>query len=203
MYADDIILLSTTAQGLQSKIDILEQYCQDWCLTLIPVKTKILVFNKAGRHIRLNFRYKEHDLECVQHCKYLGVYFSVSGSFSFAQNDLYKRGLKAYFKLQKDFLTLNPSTKTSIHVFDHAIKPILLYGSEVWGSFNPFVVKFRNDILPLDKINTNICCEKLHIKFCKFILGVNKKTSNFAALSELGRFPLHFDIVKTIILYWL
>ena len=203
LYADDIILVSTSAHGLQTKLAILEKYCNDWCLTVNPYKTKVLVFNKAGRHIRLKFNYKDYELECVQHCKYLGVYFSASGTFSFAQNELYKKGLKAYFKLQKDFLSLNPSIKTSLHVFDHTIKPILLYGSEIWGSFNPLTSKFRNGIVTLDKIYSNSICEKLHNKFCKYILGVHKKTTNFAVLSELGRFPLHFDIAKNIVSYWL
>jgi hypothetical protein len=54
MYADDIILLSSTAEGLQAKLDILDSYCNDWCLTVNPTKTKILVFNKAGRHLRFD-----------------------------------------------------------------------------------------------------------------------------------------------------
>jgi hypothetical protein len=33
-------------------------------------------------------------------------------------------------------------------------------------------------------------------------LGVNKRATNFATLSELGRFPLHFDIIKSMIRYW-
>jgi hypothetical protein len=48
MYANDVILLSKTAAGLQSKIDILNHYCEDWCLNVNTSKTKILVFNKAG-----------------------------------------------------------------------------------------------------------------------------------------------------------
>jgi hypothetical protein len=50
MYADDIILLSSTAEDLKAKLDILDSYCNDWCLRVNPTKTKILVFNKAGRH---------------------------------------------------------------------------------------------------------------------------------------------------------
>ena len=111
MYADDIILLSSTAEGLQAKLDILDSYCNDWCLTVNPTKTKILVFNKAGRHLRHNFKYKACELECVQHCKYLGVYFSASGTFSYAQDELYKKSLKVYFKLQKDFLSQNQNQK--------------------------------------------------------------------------------------------
>ena len=33
-------------------------------------------------------------------------------------------------------------------------------------------------------------------------MGVNKQATNFATLSELGRFPLHFDIIKSMIRYW-
>ena len=203
MYAGDLILLSTSPKGLQTKINIVEKYCQDWCLTLNHNKTKVLVFNKAGRHIRLGFSYQGHELECVQQCKYLGVFFSASGTFSFAQNELYKKGLKAYFKLKKDLLSLNPNLKTSIHVFDHTIKPILLYGCEVWGTFNSTSAKFRGDNpVTLDKIYPNLFCEKLHLKFCKFILGVHRKTTNLAVLSELGRFPLYYDIIKSMINYW-
>jgi hypothetical protein len=54
----------------------------------------------------------------------------------------------------------------------------------------------------LDQIYLNLEIEKLHIKFSKYILGVNKRATNFATLSELGRFPLHFDIIKSMILYW-
>ena len=104
MYADDIVLLSSTPQGLQTKLNSLAKYCDEWCLQLNPSKTKVLVFNKAGRLIKNHkFTFSEHDIECVQHCKYLGIYVSASGNFSFAQSELYKKSLKAYFKLQKDF----------------------------------------------------------------------------------------------------
>jgi hypothetical protein len=50
----DVILLSTSPEGLQQKTNILEQYCNDWCLSLNISKTKSLVFNKAGRTITHN-----------------------------------------------------------------------------------------------------------------------------------------------------
>ena len=87
-------------------------------------------------------------------------------------------------------------------MFDHTIKPILLYGCDVWGAFNPFASRFRNGIISCDKIFSNLVSEKLHLKFCKKILGTHKKSSNIAVLSELGRFPLHFDIVKCLLKFW-
>ena len=37
--------------------------------------------------------------------------------------------------------------------------------------------------------------DKINLKFCKFILGVNSKSSNIAVLPELGRFPIYFNVV--------
>ena len=149
LYADDLVLLSSSAQGLQSKIDKLHQYCGDWCLSINSSKTKVLVFNKAGRHIKQKFTYSDSLIDCVQSYKYLGIHFTASGSFSFAQNELYKRALKAYYKLSKDFLSFHPNVKLALHLFDHTVLPILLYGSEIWGCFNPFTSKFANKDITL------------------------------------------------------
>jgi hypothetical protein len=86
-----------------------------------------------------------------------------------------KELLKAYFKLYKDFLSHNTDVKTYIHVFDHTILPILLYGCEIWGYFNTLTARFRNESIPLDTVYSKIGCEQLHIKFCKRVLGVHQK----------------------------
>ena len=54
----------------------------------------------------------------------------------------------------------------------------------------------------LDKFFYNTEAEKLLIKFGKLILGVNRKSANFAVLSELGRYPFYLDIIKTVLKYW-
>jgi hypothetical protein len=138
----------------------------------------------------------------VNRYKYLGIHFCASGFFYFAQEELYKKALKACFKFSKDQLSLNPTIKTSMHVFDHIIKPILLYGCEVWGILNPFTSKFRNTLLNFSRIFDKLPAEKLHQKFCKYILGVPSRTSNTAVLSELGRFPIYFNIVKALVKYY-
>lgn len=203
MYADDIVLLSSSASGLQEKITSLEEFCQDWCLTVNLTKTKVLIFNKAGRHLKHNFMYTDKLIECVNKCKYLGITFCSSGSFSTAQNELYQKGLKAYFKLCKDFLSHNPSPKISLHVFDHTILPIITYACEIWGYFNPMTnrIKRKPDI-QLDDIYKGLPCETLHVKFCKFVLGCGKKSTNFAVLSELGRLPIHYNIINAMLRFW-
>ena len=52
MYADDIVLLSTSSEGLQQRLNVLNDFCQEWCLDLNVSKTKILIFNKTGKLIK-------------------------------------------------------------------------------------------------------------------------------------------------------
>ena len=49
MYADDVVLLSTTEKGIQSCVDKLSKFAKDWKMTINTNITKMLVFNKGGR----------------------------------------------------------------------------------------------------------------------------------------------------------
>ena len=104
--------------------------------------------------------------------------------------------------MQKYFLSLNPNVSTALHVFDHTIKPILPYGCEIWGSFSTSTARFRNGPFALDEIYSKSLCEKLHYTFCRFLLGVNCKSTKFAVLSELGRHPMSFSIIQHTLNYW-
>jgi hypothetical protein len=69
-------------------------------------------------------------------------------------------------------------------LFDKIVKPILLYGCEIWGSG-------KNDII-----------ERVHLKFCNFLLCLKISIPNFMVYGELGRYPLEIDIKVRMILYW-
>ena len=45
-YADDLVILSPTKEGLQQNLDLLHQYCQNWALTVNMKKTKMITFQK-------------------------------------------------------------------------------------------------------------------------------------------------------------
>ena len=38
------------------------------------------------------------------------------------------------FKFGKSFNLYKPKIKTLLHIFDHTVTPVLLYGSEEWGT---------------------------------------------------------------------
>ena len=71
-----------------------------------------------------------------------------------------------------------------IHLFDTLVKPVLLYGSEIWAHE-------RTEIL-----------EKLHLRFCKYILLVNKTTCSNMVYGELGEYPLILSAQTRMIMFW-
>ena len=48
-YADDLILISRSAAGLQKQINILHNYSEKWLLKINLKKTKTLIFQKQNR----------------------------------------------------------------------------------------------------------------------------------------------------------
>jgi len=65
--------------------------------------------------------------------------------------------------------------------------------NQIDGSFDDKYLKFFNDS-PF---------EKVHVKFCKMVMGVRKQTSNLASKAETGRYPLHIEILTNMVKYWL
>ena len=61
MFADDIVLMSETADGLQNCINRLQGYCNKWKLTLNTKKKQVLIFNKGGLRLKKFKFYYEHD----------------------------------------------------------------------------------------------------------------------------------------------
>jgi hypothetical protein len=202
LYADDLLLLSTTPSGLQNCINKLSLYCEYNGLTVNINKTKVITFCKSGRLSKDKYLYKGVEIEHVTTYKYLGIIFSSSGTFSYCQQDLYNRALKASFKISKIFGQLHHKVDSIIHLFDHTIKPILLYGSEIWATANVNSSLVKKADYTLLKSFGNMHCDKLHIKFLKYILGVNKKASNNAVVGELGRYPIYIDAICNTVKFY-
>ena len=74
---------------------------------------------------------------------------------------------------------------------------ILLYGCEITNFINITERMENKKYAYFEKI-LEWPQEKLHINFCRFILGVNNKTTKIAVLSELGRYPLFLKALKQV-----
>ena len=61
LFADDIVMFSSTIPGLQKQIHVLESYCDESKLTVNMDKTKVVVF-KNGGHISRKEKWEEGSL---------------------------------------------------------------------------------------------------------------------------------------------
>ena len=52
MYADDVVIFSETQEGLQKRINMLHEYCLEWCFDVNLKKTKSIIFNKPGKFLK-------------------------------------------------------------------------------------------------------------------------------------------------------
>ncbi len=198
MYADDMVLLSTSATGLQNSLNILSSYLDKWNLTVNTKKSKVMVFN--SRSLKDTFKYKSDVLENVNDYTYLGLILHKSGTFTSAQRRLSLKGGKALCSLLSSINNhYSASPVTLLRLFDSMVKPILMYGSEVWGLYIPSLMKKDDiiDCLSYDKF----VFEKVHIKALKQSLGVSKQASNIACILETGRFPIIIDIITQCVKY--
>uniref|UniRef100_A0A3B1JC70 ribonuclease H n=1 Tax=Astyanax mexicanus TaxID=7994 RepID=A0A3B1JC70_ASTMX len=195
LYADDLVLLSPTAQGLQQHLDLLEQYCQNWALAVNLKKTKVMIFQKKPRcqEHRYQFSLGSTALEHTMQYTYLGLIINASGSFSSAVNALKDKAHRAMYAIRRKFFNIDIPIPIWCKVFDSVIQPIALYGSEVWGPLS------QHSYTRWDKHPTEV----LHAEFCRMILKVQRKTPTNACRAELGRFPLIINIQKRALNFWM
>ena len=203
LYADDLVLLSESREGLQNSIDNLGSYCDKWGLTINTLKTKTIIFN-TNKLNEVPFTLNSENLENVHEISYLGVILNHKGSFESTKSVLYKKGLKALFKL-KYVLSPLPKLSTCLHLFDHLVKPIMLYCSEVW-SYSLFgeknCTKISKDNLESLYSTRTAPIERAFIKFCKMLLHLPSKSSNSVLYGEIGAYPLYLDCISRMLKYW-
>ena len=198
MFADDTVLLSTSSHGLQHSLRLLESFCNKWQLTVSLKKTKVMVFNANFKPLKYSFFIYNERVDIVASYTYLGISLTPSGNVKNTRVALKNKALRALFAYTNVLNTHNgASVDVQLHLFDSLVKPILLYGSEVWGAyifrrvdvgkFNEYFLKpVMNDI------------ESTHIKACRYMLGVNKTSCIHACLGELGRFPLLITVIENV-----
>ena len=139
MYADDLILISETKEGLQKQIDKLSKYCEQWKLNINLKKTKILIFNRGNNLIKTEFTINNVVLENVKSMKYLGFTITAKNcSFLPTLENLSIKARRTIYALNSKIKISRFPIRLALKLFNTLIKPILLYGSEVWGPYTDF-----------------------------------------------------------------
>ncbi len=135
LHADDLVLLSPTQQGLQQHLDLLEQYCQNWALTVDFNKSKIMIFQKKPRSQKTKYQFKLGNTHLVHSLYSDELELKISGSrnFGLAVNALKQKACWAFYAIRRKSDKIDLPIRIWTKIFDSVIQPIALYGSEVWG----------------------------------------------------------------------
>ena len=106
----------------------------------------------------------------------------------FHDKNLNPIAMGAFQKRINLFIVSSDPVDITSKYFDTMIMPNLTFSAEVWGIYN------KIDFEHWEKTPT----EKAHHRFCKSYLSLNRRASNFASRSEMGRFPLKIAIANQI-----
>jgi len=75
LFVDDVVLLSSSPEGLQRQLDALALFCDLRQLTVNLGKTKVMIFNGVKQTSDLQIRFKGEEVEITITYTYLGVQF--------------------------------------------------------------------------------------------------------------------------------
>ena len=124
LFADDIALMSESAQGSQQCLNKLAMYCNKWNLSVNTSTTKVMIFNKGGyKMLRFNFILCDSEIDVAQDYTHLGILFSSSGPFTKALCD---KTFRAFFKLRQ--LDSRNNALMTLELFDTLVTPKPTYG---------------------------------------------------------------------------
>ena len=195
LYADDLVLLAESKHDLQRLLCALEDFCSTNGLTVNVKKSEAVTFNRhecADHEPALT--YLDKELVVKSEFSYLGMQFHETSGMKVAWERGLEKGRKAYFAMMRRLYELKLN---NIHLrsflFDALVRPILAYGSEIWG---PVAMQGAQSTA------ASVAVEKLHMSFLGQSLGVRQQTSVAILMNELDRTPINLFWLRQILRFW-
>ena len=150
-------------------------------------RTKDEYFRHGGR-LRKTDRwfYAGKEVPIVNKFKFLGIWFTPTGSMTRHVETMSSQANKALFLLRRLIRNI-PGLPLSLlwHLFDTMISSIVLYGAELYGAVAKPIV------------------DKAEIKFAKLVLGLPTSTANSGVLLELDHtWTAQWKAHERAIRYW-
>ena len=132
-YADDVVLLSDTASGLQQLLDSMQGFCLASGLTISIPKTEVVVF--GGGHHACAWAVAGQQLQRSQSFTYLGMLFHEDRHIKHAVQHRHAKALASLgsiFSRYRDLECVN-SVQLLIHLQQAILQPSASYACEVWA----------------------------------------------------------------------
>ena len=138
LYANDIVLISDSPEGMQRHLDALHTFASASGLSVNLSKTKVMVFNTTPQWVRRSaptFAYGQETIEYTDSYTYLGVVFS--GPVFSLRKVVETRLTRAYASLGRMERLCSQvqfqEPRTKLWLFDTLVTSAMLYGVQVWG----------------------------------------------------------------------
>ena len=168
MLMDDTVIFATSRKSLKGKLNILQQYCDEYGMQINEKKTEFMVINgtKTDReNISLSGMTVKHCTSYV----YLGVIVTENGS-ALTSLKAHAADKKKHLNRLIVFLSRNYDAPFFVKrkVFDAAFSSAILYGSETWLDVS---------LSPIEKMYTTAV---------RCLLDVKKSTPILTCLLEAG-----------------
>lgn len=201
LYADDVVLLARSPANMRRLLFGLWKFCQAWGMTINPSKSRVVAFNDRSD------QYAGSNWSCIpdgtysgmmhtSEYRYLGLVFHRTKGIRAAPQHLAKAGQAALCAAQ--------STCMAEHIddpflrqlmFNQLIRPIISYGSELWGCMT-------SDWVLDDSYFTGNPCEAVSCAFLRWHLGA-PSTAHRRLLPRAARsLPLFVDWVQRMAVFW-
>ena len=186
-YADDILILSESEEGLQKQIDKLHSWCKKWRLTVNPSKTKVMVFEAGKEQTIASIKLGDEILECVEIYKYLGII--MDKQLSYKQNlealsSSAGRAVGALISKIKSIKDIGYKSLTTL--YERCICPIMEYGSAAWSAY------ILNSKPMMD----------VQYRLIRYHLGVHKFTPLLGLEGEMGWKPISLRHKLEVLRYY-
>ena len=178
-YADDILLLSPSATGLQSMLNSLSNLLSNLCLTINPKKSNYIVFKYA------RYRYESSavmslggvPLTQVNSCKYLGVFLTNNGDLGEDVDRATAAFLKQFYAMYAKFKFCDQNVLLYLfRTFTSSFYGIDLWFEKMKGyQLNKISVAYHKAVKSICKMNVwdnnHAACEIAGVPVFKHLLA--------------------------------
>lgn len=197
-YADDIVLIGYSEAELHDLIHRLEEFCASTGMMVNREKTEVVIFRRSRECPALStpFSFNGVQLKLVDEYRYLGFIFHAWKSpTEHGLEILIKSANRAAHFLQSRCRALHiTDVPTIFSMFDMYVRPILLYGCEMWLPY--LFTRGANGMLKYDLLSSSI--EKVHTRFLRDLFHLPPDTPLAPMLWELGRLPVLVSAQKQV-----
>ena len=143
--------------------------------------TKEMIFSRVNLRKPHYFNCGNQNIEVVNEYNYLGLVFNYNANFNVAK--FISKRFKSYVLIVKKIRKMSLPVNVAVKRFNNLVKPVVLYGAEVWGCKSYHIL------------------EGLQLRFSKYKLSVNKYTCSNMLYGELGVTHLSIDVNIRMVVY--